>query len=146
MAEQNSNGSPRFTAPEAKVLIVDDVPTNVRVVKEVMSPCGVKVYVSLSGAKAVEMVQKGRYDLVFMDQMMPEMDGMEAVRRIRALGGGDDYFSKLPIVLLTANEATETEETLDRQGINGWITKPVNPVEIFGLLEKLLPAEKIIRP
>ena len=145
MAENNMKA--RFTAPEAKVLVVDDLPANIRIVKELMSPCGVKTFVSLSGEKAIELIQKDTFDLVFMDQMMPEMDGMETISRIRALAenGGDKsgYYRTLPIVLLTANAVTETKEELDRLGINGYITKPINPARLFDTIEKLLPPEKI---
>ena len=150
MSEQNTKKLLCFTAPEAKVLVVDDVPANIRATKEMMDPCGVKVYVSLSGAKAVEMVQKEHYDLVFMDQIMPEMDGIETIAKIRTLNHtpsdtrNDDYFQKLPIVLLTANATEESEEALALKGINGWITKPVDQVLLFDTIQKLLPAEKII--
>ena len=153
MTEQNTKKPLHFTAPEAKVLIVDDIPANIRATKELIDPCAVKVYISLNGAKAVEMVQKEHYDLVFMDQIMPEMDGIETIAKIRALkhipgdasgGTQGDYFQKLPIVLLTANATEESEEALAQKGINGWLTKPVDPAALFDTIEKLLPAEKII--
>ena len=142
MTEQNTRLTARFTAPEAKILIVDDLPTNIRIIQKLLGLCEVKVYISLSGANAIEMVRKESYDLILMDQMMPEMDGMETITAIRALEGS--HFQKLPIVLITANTITDTDETLLQQGINGYIAKPVSAVKLFAILEKLLPPEKII--
>jgi CheY-like chemotaxis protein len=140
-----ANGQPHFTAPTAKVLVVDDLPTNIRLVKELLNLCGIKTYVSLSGAKAIEMIQKERYDLVFMDQEMPEMDGIKTIAAIRDMNGNDNYFCDLPIVMLTANETLETDEELAQKGINGYLTKPLDTEKLFSTLEKLLPADKVIR-
>jgi CheY-like chemotaxis protein len=138
----------------AKILVVDDIPTNIRAVKEILGHFDAKVYISTSGAKAIEMIQKEHYDLVFMDQMMPDMDGMETIARIRALGSGDSglaggpsggYFRELPIVMLTANTAMETDEALVQKGINGYLTKPVNTEQLSAALKKWLPAG-IIEP
>ena len=144
MAEYNRKL--HFSAPEAKILIVDDIPTNIRTTKEILRPCGAKVYISLSGAKAIEMLQHERYDLVFMDQMMPEMNGMEAISRIRDLPSDDGYFRKLPIVVLTANSLDGLEEVLvGTIGASGFLTKPIDQEKIFDIIEKMLPAEKVIR-
>ena len=134
---------PRFTAPDAKSLVVDDFSINIRLIKELVGPYGIKTYASLSGARAVEMVQRERYDLVFMDVMMPEMDGLETVSRIRALGDGDaaEYFRRLPIVLLSANKV---EGPLAELGVSGFMVKPIVVAGLFDILEKLLPSEKIL--
>ena len=83
---KNSRLCVYFTAPTAKILIVDDISTNLRVAKELMNPYNMNVHTCMSGEKAVEMVKNNRYDLVFMDHMMPGMDGIEATGKIRALG------------------------------------------------------------
>ena len=137
---------PCFSAPEARILIVDDTPTEIRTTAEMINPCGAKVFISLGGAQAIEMVQNERYDLVFMDQVMPEVDGMETVSRIRALKDDDGYFQNLPIVVLTASTLDGLEEYFAGQGIDGFITKPIMQEKILGVIEKLLPAEKVIRP
>ena len=143
-----NNVKARFTAAETKILVVDDLPANIRIVKELMSPYGIKTYASLSGEKAIELIQKDFFDLVFMDQIMPEMDGMETTARIRALaengGSKSGYYRTLPIVLLTANAVSETEEELGRLGINGCILKPIDPERLFDIIAKLIPPEKII--
>jgi len=142
----HSKLSPGFSAPEAKILVVDDLPTDIKITTEMIHPCGATVYVSLSGAQAVEMVQNERYDLVFMDQIMPEMDGIETVSRIRSLADDDGYFHNLPIVVLTASTLDGLKESFSSQGIDGFITKPVNQEKLFEIIKKLLPADKIIRP
>jgi len=142
-----SQVTPRFTAPEAKILVVDDLAINIRFIKKLMSPCGIKTYASLTGARAIEMVQRERYDLVFMDMMMPEMDGLETVSHIRALGEGGgsgdlaEYFRHLPIVLLSANEIKEPPERL---GVSDCMVKPIIVAKLFNIIERLLPPRKII--
>ena len=144
-AADRQTTSHRFSAPDAKILVVDDLAVNIRFIKELLSPCGIKTYACLSGARAVEMVQRERYDLVLMDMMMPEMDGLETVSRIRALGSGgeaDEYFRRLPIVLLSANEIEGHDETLARLGINECMLKPINVAKLFTVLEKLLLGDR----
>jgi len=140
---------PRFRAPEAKILVVDDLPTNIRLLKEMLNPCGMKMYVSLNGANAIALIQKERYDLVFMDYLMPEMDGIETIARIRALESGDAdqtaYFHTIPIILLTANtEQVSKEAIMQNKNINGYITKPIDIALLFETVENLLPAGKVI--
>ncbi|MDR1471773.1 MAG: transporter substrate-binding domain-containing protein, partial [Synergistaceae bacterium] len=84
----------RFTAPRARILIVDDLVTNLHVASGLLSPYRLKADTCTSGAEAIELVQRQEYDMVLMDHMMPEMDGVEAVKRIRALGG--ERFERLP--------------------------------------------------
>ena len=142
----HSKLSPGFSAPEAKILIVDDLPTDVKIATEMIHPCGAQIYAALSGAQAFEMVQNERYDLVFMDQIMPEMDGIETVSRIRSLADDDGYFHNLRIVVITASTLDGLEESFSSQGIDGFITKPVNQEKLFEIIKKLLPADKIIFP
>ncbi|MCL2192177.1 MAG: response regulator [Treponema sp.] len=135
---------PKFTAPGAKILVVDDLAINIRFIKELMNPYGIKTYACLNGARAVEMVQKERYDLIFMDMMMPEMDGLETISHIRELGAGDEYFRQLPIVLLSASEVEGQGKTLAQLGINYRMVKPIAAAKLFEVLERLLPSEKIL--
>jgi signal transduction histidine kinase/CheY-like chemotaxis protein/HPt (histidine-containing phosphotransfer) domain-containing protein len=133
-----------FTAPEANVLIVDDISTNLRVAKELMNPYNMNIHTCLSGAEAVELVEQSRYDLVFMDHMMPGMDGIEATARIRALEYGDGYLRKLPIIALTANAVTGQRELFLQSGIDDFLAKPIDIQKLNDILEKWLPREKRI--
>ncbi|MDR2135202.1 MAG: response regulator, partial [Treponema sp.] len=135
----------QFTAPGARVLVVDDLPTNLRIVEELLKPYGMKVDTCLSGSEALDLVKRNPYDLVFMDHMMPEMDGLAATDLIRKQGqesGGIDYFKNLPIVMLTANAVAGQREIFLKNGANDFLSKPVDVGKLNTVLEVWLPAEK----
>ena len=139
---QDTNLKIQFTAPSAKVLIVDDISTNLRVAKELMSPYNMNVHTCLSGSEAVELAKNNFYDLIFMDHMMPGMDGIEATSFIRGLESGDGYFQKLPIIALTANAVSGQREIFLQQGINDFLAKPIDIHKLNDILERWLPPEK----
>jgi signal transduction histidine kinase/DNA-binding response OmpR family regulator len=132
-----------FSAPGALVLVVDDMPTNLRVAGELLSQYGVSVDTCESGKEALEQVSRKRYDIVFMDHMMPEMDGVETTQAIRGLGEGkDEYFLKLPIVALTANVTAEQKDMFMRSGFDDFLPKPIRMPRLDAVLRKWLPEEK----
>ncbi len=130
-----------FTAPEARILIVDDTPMNLEVARGLLKPLQMKIYTAESGKRAIEMIQKNRYDIVFMDHMMPGMDGIEATQKIRAMG--DEYTEKLPIIALTANAVLDARESFREAGMNDFVAKPIDFRNICAKLRKWLPEEKI---
>ena len=134
-----------FTAPEANVLIVDDIKTNLIVVSGFLEPYEMNVDLCLSGADAIEMVKAEHYDLIFMDYRMPEMDGIEAVRRIRALEDESRDYAKLPIVALTADAVAGNKELLIQSGFNDYISKPIDLDNLNTVLEKWIPAQMQIK-
>jgi signal transduction histidine kinase/CheY-like chemotaxis protein len=138
---RDAHGLPDFSAPTATVLVVDDVPTNLRVAKEFLDFYGIAAETCAGGAEAPAMVAGKRYDLIFMDHMMPEVDGLEAVRRIRRTGG-DDYFRTVPIVALTANAVVGRKEMFLENGFNDFLSKPVEAQALDAILKKWLPPEK----
>jgi CheY-like chemotaxis protein len=103
-----------------------------------------EVVVCQSGAAALQQIRAERYDLVFMDHMMPEMDGMEVVAKIREWGGEDPYYAMLPIVALTANAVSGTKEMFLANGFNDFLSKPIDAVRLNSILEQWLPKEKQI--
>jgi signal transduction histidine kinase len=109
--------------PHVKALVVDDIDINNYVVKEMLLPYGMKIDTAGSGVEAVEMVQKNDYDIVFMDHIMPIMDGIEAVKQIRKLGKKHE---NLHIIALTANAVSGTKEMFLANGFNGFLSKPVS--------------------
>ena len=117
----------RIQLPYARVLVVDDVQTNLDVARGMMKPYGMKVDCVTSGREAVGLIQKREvtYDAIFMDHMMPEMDGIEAARIIRH-GIGTDYAKIIPIVAMTANAIVGNEELFLRSGFQAFITKPID--------------------
>ncbi len=129
-----------FKAPDARVLVVDDVSVNRIVAKGLLSMYELRVHACVSGEEAVASVQAEEYDLVFMDQMMPGMDGVEATAAIRNLAG--ERFQKLPIIALTANAISGAKEMFLENGFNDYLTKPINPQRLGEILETWIPVEK----
>ena len=137
-----SKSKVRFTAPEATVLVVDDINTNLSVVKGLLQPYNMRVKLCKSGAEAIEAISVEKFDVVFMDHMMPGMDGMEATSRIRALDTDDPYYTKVPIIALTANAITGTEKMFLKNGFNDFLSKPIDTIKLDSILAKWLPREK----
>jgi len=135
----NTNATVMFNAPNARILVVDDISTNLQVAEGLMQPYKMQVDLCLSGAGSIQAVKEKRYDLVFMDHMMPEMDGIEATKCIRKLGG--EYLS-LPIIALTANAVSGVKEMFLTNGFNDFLSKPIDTVKLNAVLEKWLPKEK----
>ena len=132
----------RFNAPDAKVLVVDDINTNLKVAEGLLLPYKMRVNLCNSGIAAIEALKSTRYDLVFMDHKMPGMDGIEATVRIREMGDKDPYFSTVPVVALTANAVMGTKEMFLENGLNDFLSKPIDTVKLNAILEKWIPKEK----
>jgi len=128
-----------FIAPTAEVLLVDDLPSNLLVAEGLLQPYQVRVSTCLNGCEALELVQTHSFDLVLMDHMMPEMDGIEATTAIRALGGP---FSTLPIAALTANVGAEAREQFQKEGLDDFLAKPIDIGQLDELLKKWIPKIK----
>ncbi len=130
-----------FTAPQAKILIVDDNEMNLKVAIGLLQPLKMQIETADSGKHAIEMIEKNRYDLVFMDHMMPVMDGVEATKLLRARE--EEYFKTVPIIALTANAVVGARETFKQAGMNDFVAKPIEMKEICARLKTWLPKEKI---
>jgi signal transduction histidine kinase/ActR/RegA family two-component response regulator len=128
---------PAAMGKDIRVLVVDDVDINLEVAKGLMEPYGLTVDCVLSGKEAVEKIRAAdpRYDMVLMDHMMPEMDGVEAVRIIRS-EIDSDYARNVPIVVLTANALAGNEEMFLSNGFNGYISKPIDIDRLDEMLKK----------
>jgi len=123
----------RDPMPYGKILVVDDVETNIYVVKGLLTPYELKIDSASSGFAAIEKVKSGRiYDIIFMDHMMPEMDGIEATKRIRELGY--DH----PIVALTANAVSGQAGIFLGSGFDDFISKPIDLRQMNMLLNKMI--------
>ena len=131
-----------FVTPEAKILVVDDNQMNLQVINQLLSVFQPKVCLVESGAEAISMVQKESFDMVFMDHMMPEMDGVETMRRIRGLS--DVSYQRLPIIALTANIVGGIREEFISYGFDDFASKPINKATLKSLLQKYLPPEKCV--
>ena len=147
-AGDNYTGSSRkeisegFIATQAKILIVDDININLEVAEGLLLPYQMQIKLCKSGIESIEEIKSKSYDLVFMDQMMPEMDGMEVVSQIRALGSEDQYYKDIPIIALTANAVFGTREMFLENGFNDFLSKPIDISRMAEVLRKWIPKEK----
>ncbi len=130
-----------FTAPDAHILIVDDNEMNLKVATGLLQPIGMKMDTAESGKDAIKMIDENRYDLIFMDHMMPVMDGVETTMFIRKMEG--DYFKNVPIIALTANAVVGAKETFIKAGMNDFVAKPIEMKEICNKLKTWLPKDYI---
>ena len=132
----------RFIAPDAKILVVDDINTNLKVAEGLLLPYNMQIDLCKSGMEAIVAVQAKRYDVVLMDHMMPEMDGMEATSRIRALDGEQAYYKDLPIIALTANAVAGAKELFLQKGFDDFLSKPIETAKLDAVLQRWIPAAK----
>lgn len=131
----------RFIAPDAHILIVDDNPINLTVASGIIEPLQMQVDTATGALETIEKVKKVKYDIVFMDHMMPEVDGIETTHIIRRLIVG---YEDVPIIALTANAIGGTKEMFLREGMNDFVAKPIEVTDIVAAIRRWLPKEKIV--
>ena len=132
-----------FTAPEARILIVDDNEMNLQVEQKLLDGTQMTIDLAISGAEALSRTLQYRYDVIFMDHLMPEMDGIDCFERIRQQNGGLNRTT--PVIVLTANAGGENVELYNNTGFNGYLVKPVSGRQLEDTLIEHLPPEKVIR-
>ena len=130
-----------FCAPEARVLIVDDTKMNLTVAAGLLKNTLVRIDTASGGAEAIELAASTAYDVILMDQRMPEMDGTEALHRIRADAGGQN--ADTPVICLTADAVMGAKERYLSEGFSDYLTKPVDGRALERMLIKHLPPEKV---
>jgi signal transduction histidine kinase/DNA-binding NarL/FixJ family response regulator len=130
-----------FVAPEAKVLIVDDNAVNLTVAKGLLEPLKMDVELASNVGEAIELMNDIKFDAIFMDHMMPEVDGIEATHIIRRLM---PEYDGVPIIALTANAVSGAKEMFLAEGMDDFVAKPIDLKDITAKLHKWLPDEKIV--
>jgi signal transduction histidine kinase/HPt (histidine-containing phosphotransfer) domain-containing protein/ActR/RegA family two-component response regulator len=156
--EKSDTGGPgiesprvRFIAPEARVLVVDDIEINLNVAEGLLAPYKMTIDCALGGLEAVRLVQKNRYDFVLMDHMMPGMDGIETAEAIRAWEKSrrkerpGEFYKELPIIALTANAVSGMKEMFLEKGFNDYISKPIEIAKLNEIMTRWIPPEKRIK-
>ncbi len=131
----------QFIAPDAHILIVDDNSVNLTVASGLLEPLNMKIDLASNAEQAIEKVDSFMYDLIFMDHMMPEVDGIDVTHIIRRL---IPRYADVPIIALTANAVEGVKEMFLKEGMNDFVAKPIELREILSKLRKWLPQEKII--
>jgi CheY-like chemotaxis protein/anti-sigma regulatory factor (Ser/Thr protein kinase) len=129
-----------FKTKDVKVLLVDDQPANLIVAGGMLRQYEITVVTASGGQEAIDMVQTDDFDIVFMDHLMPGVDGIEATKAIRGLGG---LFSEIPIVALSANAVTGARELFLNAGMNDFLSKPIIISDLHHVLLKFIPPEKV---
>ena len=129
-----------FIAPDAEVLVVDDNSINLTVTEGLLKPLKMKIDTASSGKEAGEMITNKKYDLIFMDHMMPELDGVETTHIIRRF---HKEYDKVPIIALTANAVSGTKEMFLREGMDDFVAKPIEIRTMNAKLRHWLPKQKI---
>lgn len=137
--ERHKGGS--FTAPEARVLVVDDNKMNLRVATGLLKPTLVQTDTVMSGQECIEKLQNETYHIVLLDYMMPEMDGVETLNKIREMKLAEG----VPFIALTANAVSGAKEFYIENGFTDYLTKPINVDEMEEMLCRLLPKELVTK-
>jgi len=117
---------------DARILLVEDNEINQQLACELLEKAGMRVAIAQHGGEAIQFVQRIAFDAVLMDVQMPEMDGYEATRRIRALPAGRD----LPIIAMTAAAMRQDQESCLAAGMNDHIAKPIDPERLLDCLRR----------
>ena len=141
-SKDDMGGTEILTCPGVRVLIVDDEPMNLLVAEDLLQTWNMKVETAGSGMEAIELCKNAEFDLIFLDHMMPEMDGVETLRELRKLWADTDH---QPVVIaFSANVVSGAREMFLREGFDEFISKPIVSRELERLLRKVLPGEAIV--
>ena len=131
----------QMKCPGVKALVVDDESMNLLVAQGIFSDYGMTVKTALSGAEAIRICENETFDIIFMDHMMPEMDGVETMKQLRRLSAGNG--ERLTIVALTANAVSGAKEMFINEGFDGFVAKPIETMELERVLRNVLPKSAI---
>ena len=130
-----------FEASGAKLLIVDDNELNLEVESKLLKDTKINIDLARSGAEALARTFRSRYDVIFMDHLMPEMDGIECLKAIRSQRGGLNHDT--PVIILTANAGSENQNLYMTSGFDGYLLKPVSGQQLENALLKALPSDLV---
>ncbi|WP_158212856.1 ATP-binding protein [Fibrobacter sp. UWB5] len=131
----------RFEAPKAKILVVDDVQMNLKVFAGLLKDTKIQIDTAINGADALELIQSKRYDVIFLDHMMPVMDGIEAFRRMKKLEKNPNVIT--PVVMLTANAVSDARNGYMDEGFSDYMAKPIREEALLATLKKFLSKDLV---
>ncbi len=130
-----------FEAPEAHILVVDDNEMNLMVVRKLLSATKIQIDTALSGAECLRLTQTQHYDVILMDHLMPEMDGIQCLRTLRVQAGG--LCQETPVIALTANAGSDNQLLYRNAGFSGYLAKPVSGTLLEAAVLSILPRELV---
>lgn len=131
-----------WCAPDAQILVVDDVKMNLKVFTGLLRETQIKIETAISGVECLELTRKKKYDVIFLDHMMPAMDGVETLEKMNADENCLNH--QTPVIMLTANAIVGAREEYLRKGFTDYLSKPVQPEDLTQMLFKYLPEHLII--
>ncbi len=137
----NEHYRQKFEAPDARLLVVDDNTANLMVVSKLLRDTKIRIDTAGDGVEGLEKTLEQHYDAIFMDHLMPNMDGIECLHNIRFQTGGLNRDT--PIIVLTANAGSENQNLYEREGFDGYLLKPVTGSQIEDMLIHVLPPELV---
>ncbi len=131
-----------FVAPKAKILVVDDVPINLKVFCGLIKDTLIKVDTAKSGRECITKLNSDTYNIIFLDDMMPELNGVETLKKINSIS--EQRHKNTPVIMLTANAVIGAKEEYLQKGFNDYLSKPIQKNKLINLLKLHLPDELII--
>lgn len=140
---KNSISTEQFYAPDAKILVVDDNEMNIKVFLGLLKNHGMQIDTAMSGKECLALIEKNAYHIIFMDHQMPEMDGVETLRRIRELQ--NNRSKDAVIIILTANAVSGAREMFLEEGFADYLSKPIIAVQLEKMIQKYLPEELLLK-
>ena len=135
-----------FIAPDAHILVVDDTPINLTVIKSLLKDTKVNIDTAASGPECLDKVRTASYDIIFMDQRMPEMDGTETLHAMKTLTRDENRSYDAPVIILTANVVAGAKEQFISEGFNDYLSKPVDALKLEHMIAEYLPSGKVMEP
>ena len=141
--ERHTQYQKSFVAPKGKILVVDDNYMNLMVVKGLLKDIEIHIDTALSGEECLKLMNVNKYHMIFLDHMMPEMDGIETLKQIRSLE--EKVGKALPLIALTANAISGSKQMYLDEGFDDYLSKPIEPMKLEKVILKYLPEELINR-
>ena len=133
----------QFYAPDAKILVVDDNEMNLKVFLGLLKNHGMQIDTAMSGKECIARIEQNAYHMIFMDHLMPEMDGVETLRQIRELKTNQS--KDAVIIILTANAVSGAREMFLEEGFDNYLSKPIIAVKLEQMIQKYLPEELLLK-
>ncbi len=143
IGEERREYRQKFTAPDARVLVVDDTKMNLMVFKNLLKLTQLKIDTATSGDGGIELCLQNKYDLIFLDHMMPEKDGIQTLHELDGIS--DNPNADTPKICITANAISGARERYIKEGFDDYMSKPIDPGKLEDIIVKYLPEDKVIK-